>query len=150
MKWKTAITNVNNGQEIVCGHSMEKLALEKSFTEVIFLILKGELPSVKEVKMINAMLTMMVDHGPGSASALTTRITASAGTPLHSAVAAGILALGGTRHGGALGAAAKFFTDHAEEKDLSALLVELKEKKIYIPGFGHKVLKVDNRAESKR
>ncbi|MFA6105528.1 MAG: citryl-CoA lyase [Patescibacteria group bacterium] len=148
MKWKTAITNVNDGKEIIRGQSQEKLALEKSFTEVIWLVLKGELPSAKETKMMNAMVAMMIDHGPGSASALVTRITASTNTSLYSSVAAGVLALGGSRHGGALGAAAKFFVEHIDEKDLATLLASFKKRKIYISGYGHKVLKVDNRAEA--
>ena len=148
MKWKTAITNVNDGHEVIRGNNQDKLAQEKSFTEVIFLVLKGELPNAKETKMMNAMLVEMVDHGPGVASALTTRIVASTNTSLHSSVAAGILALGGTRHGGALGAAAKFFVENIDTKDLPELLAGLKSKKIYVPGFGHKVLKIDNRAET--
>lgn len=148
MKWKTAITNVNDGHEVIRGLSQDKLALEKSFSEVIFLVLKGELPTEKEAKMINAMLVEMVDHGPGAASALTARIVASTSTTLHSSVAAGILALGGSRHGGALGSAAKFFAENIGTDDLPGLLAGLKSKKIFVPGFGHKVLKVDNRAET--
>jgi citryl-CoA lyase len=148
MQWKTAITNVNSGQEIIRGQSHNKLALEKSFTEVIFLILKGDLPTEKEVKMMNTILVEMIDHGPGTASALVTRVVASTNTTLYSSVAAGTLALGGSRHGGALGGAAKFFTENINAQDLPGLLVELKSKKKYVPGFGHKVLKVDNRAET--
>ncbi len=148
MQWKTAITNVNNGQEIIRGQSHDKLALEKSFTDVIFLILKEVLPTEKEAKMMNTILVEMIDHGPGTASALASRIVASTSTSLYSSVAAGLLGLGGIRHGGALGSAAKFFVENVNTNDLPGLLAELKSKKIYIPGFGHRVLKVDNRAET--
>ena len=148
MKWKTAISKIDDGHESIRGYNLEKLASQKSYAAVVYLILRGKLPTEAEEKMVNAMLVMMVDHGPGAASALAARIVNSAGNSLHASVAAGVLSLGGFRHGGALGGAAKFFAEHIGDNDIAATLAEMKKNKIYVPGFGHKVLKVDNRAEA--
>ncbi|MSU75126.1 MAG: citryl-CoA lyase [Candidatus Magasanikbacteria bacterium] len=148
MQWKTAISNVNDGQEIIRGYNLHELVENKSFVETVFLIWRGKLPTVKETKMLNAMLTAMIDHGVGVASAMVPRMVASVGNDLHVSVAAGILALGGNKHGGALEGAAKFFQTNVGVSDLEFLLKSLKEKKVRIPGYGHRVLSHDNRTDT--
>ena len=148
IKFKTSVSSVNDGEEIIRGEKLSDLIKTKNFGEVVFLILKGNLPNSKEAKMINAVLSSMIDHGPGANSALAARIVGSAGNTLHTAVAAGILSLGGSRHGGALEGAAKFFQENVKIPDLPVLLRSLKEKKIRVPGFGHKVLTHDNRTDT--
>ncbi len=147
MKWKTAISAVNNGNEIVRGYRLHDLMAKKTFTEVIFLTLRGQLPSAAETNVLNTVLNSMIDHGPGVASAHVARFTSSTGNNLYSSIAAGILALGGSRHGGALEGAAKFFQENIETKDLSGLLKKLKEQKMRVPGFGHRVLTHDARTD---
>lgn len=145
MKYKTSITNIKDGKEIIRGHDMKDLIENKSFVEAIYLISKGELPNEKETKMLNAMFVAAIDHGPGTASAQTARITASAKNSVHTSLAAGILAMG-ERHGGATEGAAKFFQENKDEKDVESLVKDLKEKKVRIPGYGHAVLEVDERS----
>ena len=148
MHWKTAISKIDDGHESVRGYNLEKLAEQKNYAAVVYLILRGKLPTEAEEKMVNSMLVMMVDHGPGAASALAARIVNSAGNSIHASVAAGVLSLGGSRHGGALGGAAKFFAANIDNKDIAGILAEMKKNKVYVPGYGHKVLKLDNRAEA--
>jgi citryl-CoA lyase len=145
MKFKTSITNLNNGEEIIRGYKLEDLMQNKSFAETVFLILKGELPNENEAKMFNAILTSAIDHGPGTASGLTSRIVASAKNSIHTSVAAGILAMG-ELHGSAIEGAAKFFRAHLDDTDILSSIKSLKEQKVRLPGFGHAVLTLDNRA----
>ncbi len=145
MKFKTAITKVNAGDEIIRGEKLTTLIKERNFGEVVYLALMGRLPNAQEARQINAVLTSMIDHGPGTNSAMATRIVSSAGNSLHTAVAAGILSLGGFRHGGALEGAAKFFQENLKTSDVPELLKSMKDKKMRVPGFGHKVLTHDNR-----
>ncbi len=145
MKFKTAITNLNNGEEIIRGYKLEDLMQKKSFAETIFLILKGELPNENEAKMFNAILTSAIDHGPGTASGLTSRVVASAKNSMHVSVAAGILAMG-ELHGSAIEGAAKFFQEQKYNADLFGTVQKLKEQKVRLPGFGHAVLTDDQRA----
>jgi citryl-CoA lyase len=147
MQFKTTITDINNGNEIIRGYKLSDLMQNKSFAEAIYLILKGELPNANEAKMFNAILTGAIDHGPGTVSALTSRIVASGKTSVQAALAAGILAMG-EKHGGAVGGAAEFFVAHKSDVNLFETVKILKENKTRIPGYGHAVLKVDQRVET--
>lgn len=145
MQWKTAVSNVNGGEEIIRGKKLSGLVKSNNFTEAIFLTWQGRLPKPAETKMLDAMLVSAIDHGTGTASAMTARIVASAKNSLHTSLAAGILAMG-DRHGSAIEGAAKFFQENIDCKDVVALVKNLKEKKVRIPGFGHAVLTIDKRA----
>lgn len=79
-----------------------------SFTQAIWLALKGELPSEKEEAILSAVLVASIDHGVEAPSTSVARITASCGVPLSTAVANGVAAIGDS-HGGAIDKAAKIF-----------------------------------------
>jgi citrate synthase len=144
MKFTTSITKVNQGKEIIHGVPLEKLVQEKSFAENIFFLLRGQMPNEKEAVVFNAVLSSAIDHGPGTASAMTARIVASAKNSLHVAVSAGILAMG-ERHGSAIEGAARFLRENAGNEKIEQMVVELKNKKVRLAGFGHAVLQRDNR-----
>lgn len=144
MKIKTNITKIQNGEEFIRGHKLSDLVGKYSFTQVIYLILKGKLPGENEIKMLDAMFVAGIDHGPGTASALTARIVASAKNSLHTAFAAGILAMG-DRHGSAIEGAAKFYQTNIKT-DIKQVLIEYKQNKMRVPGYGHAVLEDDLRA----
>ncbi len=147
MKWETKITNINNGQETIRGKKLSGLIQKNTFTETIFLIWRGRMPKPAETKMLDAMLVAAIDHGIGTASAMTARIVASAKNSLHTALTAGILAMG-ERHGSAIENAAKFFIENKNNKNLSQTVKELKDKKVRLAGFGHAVLERDERSEN--
>lgn len=147
MPYTTSITTIKNNKEYIRGYALEDLARKKTFVETIFLLLKGELPTEKEMRMLNAILTSVIDHGPGVASAMNARVSASAKNDLHTAVAAGILGLGG-RHGVVIEPAMRFFYDHVEESDVAGLLKKMKEQKQYVSGYGHKIFEVDPRTQT--
>lgn len=145
MKWQTAISEVKNGAESIRGYDLAELIAKKTFSEVIFLLLGGKLPTEEQVKMMDAILVACIDHGIGVSSALVSRLTASTGNSIHTALASGILTFG-TLHGGAAQGAAEFFLTHKKVQDVHTLIVSLKEKKVRIPGYGHRVLQEDSRA----
>ncbi len=138
MKFKTSITDVKNGEEIVRGHKLEELIQERSFVEVIYLLFQGTLPSESHAKMLNSILVAAIDHGPGTVSGMTSRISASSGNSTHSALAAGVLGFG-PRHGIAGEEAMKFFYENIGESDVAGLVAKLKEQRVRIPGYGHKI-----------
>jgi citryl-CoA lyase len=148
MKIKTRIADIqSDGAEIIRGYTLTDLISNKSFPEVIFLLLKGKLPSIDETKMFNAILTAIIDHGPAVASAMNARISASAKNDLHTAVAAGLLGLG-ERHGVVIEQSMRFFYDHLKEKDWEGLLKKMKEEKKYLSGYGHKIFTSDPRTQN--
>lgn len=139
MKFKTAITNIDkDGHESIRGHGLLDLMRDHGFVASIFLLLKGDLPNEAEERMMDAILTAIIDHGPGTASGMTARISASAKNTLHSSVAAGLLGLG-ERHGVVIEKAMRFFQEHKDTKDLAGLLQEMKARKAYVMGYGHRL-----------
>ncbi|MEK7084394.1 MAG: citryl-CoA lyase [Patescibacteria group bacterium] len=146
MHWNTAITDVQAEKECIRGYDLQELIQKKSFVETIFLLLRGELPNENETRMLNAIFTAAIDHGPGTASGMTVRIVAAAKNSLHTSVAAGILAMG-ERHGSSIEGAAKFFQEHIGEQDIESWIKKMKERKERVPGYGHAVLTHDRRAD---
>lgn len=146
MRWKTAISKIANDREILRGYNLSDLVREKSFVETIYLIIKGDLPSKEETRVLNALFTAAIDHGVGAPSTTVARVTASTKNSLHTALAAGILAMG-ELHGSAIEGAARFFQANLDTAQLEAKIKTMRDQKIRIPGFGHKILHHDNRTK---
>lgn len=150
MHIKTSITQIKDGKEIIRGKKLEDLVKKYTFSQSIFLLLTGRLPKKNEARMFEALLVSAIDHGAGTASALTARVSASADNHIHTSLAAGILGFG-WRHGMALEAAMVLFDGAISEmldegKTLTEIVSEYKAQKVRLPGFGHKVLKIDHRS----
>ena len=148
-KWHTAITKIEPGKIRVKGYDITDIMENLSYAETVYLILKGELPTKAEAALMNAILVSSIDHGATPPSVLGTRTVMSGGNSLNAAVAGGVLVIGDT-HGGAIEQSAKIMQEWAKKGDepskLANELVDwLKESKIRMPGFGHRLHKVDPR-----
>jgi len=148
-EWKSAITNIGPGKIQVRGYNITNIMDKLSFAETVFLILKGELPTEAEAEMMRAILVSSVDHGCSPPSVLGTRNVISGGNPLNAAVAGGVLVIGDS-HGGAIEKSAKIMQEWAGKEgsadSIASDLVDwLKERKIRMPGFGHRLHNVDPR-----
>jgi len=153
MKWYTKITKVEPNHLVTRGYRQEDLIGNITYPSVVYLLLKGELPSKEHGRMMDAILTSCIDHGVTPPSSMASRIVASGDVPLPTAVAAGILSIGDA-HGGAIEKGAKFLQKGIirmnEEKksieEIAKILVkENIEKKKKILGFGHRIHKSDPR-----
>ena len=98
---KTAISNVEPNKLTTRGYNQQDLIEQIRYGDMIYLILKGRLPSIKESKMFNHVLVSFCDHGVTPPSTQTARIIASSGSPLNSAVAGALLSFG-HKHAGAI------------------------------------------------
>lgn len=148
-KPKTGITYIEPGKIRIKGYDIVELMGRKSFADVVYLILKGELPSEAEARMMDAILTSSVDHGVTPPSSLASRTVISGGNPLNAAVAGGILTIGDT-HGGAIEQCARILQQWAakegDTREIAAMLLEdLNSKNRRMPGFGHRLHKTDPR-----
>jgi len=148
-KWKTAITDIKKGEIRVRGYDIQEMMEKLSFSDAVFLILKGELPTKEESEMMRAILVSSIDHGITPPSVLSTRTVLSGGNPLNSAVAGGILTIGDV-HGGAIERCARILQDWAKRPDeTSSVAKEMVSDFIYkrkrIPGFGHRLHETDPR-----
>lgn len=153
MEWKSSITKVEPNHLITKGYRQEDLIGNVPFPHVVYLLLKGELPSESHGQMMDAILTAGIDHGVTSPSPMAARVVASCGVPLPSAIAAGILSIGDA-HGGAIEKGAGFMQDgvkRMKEEGSTAremaktLVAESREKHQRILGFGHRVHTEDPR-----
>ncbi len=155
MEWKTKITKVEPNHLVTKGYRQYDLIGNIPFSNVVYLLLKDELPSREHGKMMNAILTSCIDHGVTPPTAMASRIIASGGVSLPTAVAGGVLSIGDS-HGGAIEKGAKFLQEGIKimkEEDLSIdeiaknLVKESREQKKRILGFGHRVHSSDPRTK---
>jgi len=155
MKWTTKITKVEPNHLVTKGYRQEDLIGNVPYSHVVYLLLKGELPSSEYGKMMDAILTACIDHGATPPSSIASRVVASGGVPLPTAVAAGIMSIGDA-HGGAIEKGAKFLQDGIyrmvhEGKTIGEiakiLVAESREKNKRILGFGHRIHTKDPRTK---
>jgi citrate synthase len=153
-KWKTSITKVEPNKLITRGYSQDYLIGNVSFPEMIYLLLKGNLPSQNQVKMFQAILVSFCDHGITPPSTQSARLMASAGSPMNACLSGGILAFG-ENHAGAIEKFMKTIQKgiiHREQFDIA--IDDLAEKIVNyyyknnkkVPGFGHRYHNEDPRA----
>jgi citrate synthase len=153
LHWKTGITEVSPNKVAVRGHPVDELIGNVTFSQAIYLVLKGEMPSPEVGRMIDAIFVSSVDHGASPPSVLAARTVASTGSELNASIAAGILAIS-RFHGGAIEEGMRLFYRIAAlmpEKDLGmedavgAVLVEMRREKKRASGFGHRLHTQDPR-----
>src|SRR3989338_9107023 len=144
--WKTEISTATEEKTLMRGYNIEDLMSKCSFTQVIFLLWKGELPNKKQEALLNTILISAMEHGITPPSITAARIAYSGSGQLNSAVAAGILAIG-QHHGGAMEQCAQLLHSHLDEEmktstpnEVAIHIVDnMMERKQRIPGFGHKI-----------
>ena len=144
--WKTGITKVQPNRLLLRGYPIDELVGNISFSQAVFLAIKGQLPNEREAKMIDAMMVSSIDHGVTPPSCLTARTIASAGAPLNAALAGGVLAIS-RHHGGAIEDCMTVFQKAVtgqRESSLTAenaakdIIHEYREQGKRLPGFGHR------------
>ena len=155
LTWNTKITKVEPNHLVTKGYRQEDLIGNIPFPHVVYLLLKSELPSKEHGKMMDAILTACIDHGVTPPSSMASRVVASGGVPLPTAVAAGVLSIGDA-HGGAIEKGAKFLQEGISlmkkegknpEEMAKILVKESREKHKRILGFGHRVHTSDPRTK---
>jgi citrate synthase len=153
--WKTAVTKIEPNKVAVRGYPIDELMGRISFGEMVYLVLKGELPTPEIGRLMDAILVSSVDHGVTPPSALAARTVASGGAPLTSAIAGGIMTIN-RYHGGAIEGCMRVLNDlvaYKRGENLDPLdaarekMAEFRAKKIRVPGYGHRVHTNDPRTQ---
>jgi citrate synthase len=146
LSWQTGITRITPNEIRIRGYPLTELMGRVSFAETVYLLLWGDLPTVEQARLLEAILLSVIDHGVTPPSTQAARTVACAGTPLVSAVAAGVLAIS-EYHGGAVEVAMELFYDTARrweageelESIVATELSEYKAAKRRLPGYGHRI-----------
>ena len=152
--WQTGIIEMSPGVIRLRGYEIQDLIGRVSFPAMIWLMLRGELPSEDQAALLGIALGAAVDHGPQAPSIAIARMAATCGVGINSAMASAINVLGDV-HGGAGEQALSFYGDIAVAIDGGMALGEavsvrldrfFVEEKGYVPGLGHRFHPVDPRA----
>lgn len=152
--WRTDIIEMKPGVIRVCGYPIEQLIGVASFPQMIWLMLRGEMPSSNQAALLEAALVAAVDHGPQAPSIAIGRMAVTCGLPLNGAMASAINVLDDV-HGGAGEQCMELYADIAQrmsegtdiglatEAGLDACIAA--RGKI-IAGFGHRFHPIDPRS----
>ena len=153
--WRTSIIDMAPGKIEFRGHPIQDLIGNVSFPQMIWMMVRGDLPSAEQAALFEAALVAGVDHGPQAPSIAAARMAATCGVGLNNAMANGVNMLGDV-HGGAGEQCAELYYDIAKRLDVGATLDVAVEQGLnswraengkIVSGFGHRFHKpVDPRA----
>src|SRR5918993_557858 len=121
--WSTDIIEMRPGLIRLRGYPIEDLIGRVSFPAMIWLMLRGDLPTEGQADLLGTALAAAVDHGPQAPSIAIARMAATCGIGINGAMASAVNVLGDV-HGGAGEQAVAFFGDIAAAIDAGALLKE--------------------------
>jgi citrate synthase len=151
--WDTSIIDIHPGQIAIRGYPIEELIGAVRFPDMIWLMLRGELPSRAQSELLEAALVPGVDHGPHAPSIAIARMAVTCGLPVNGAMASAINVLDDV-HGGAGQQCMELYREIDAEAGSVGDLVEAAAAVIQrrrdtgekiVPGFGHRFHPVDPR-----
>jgi citrate synthase len=143
--WTTSVSRMAPGVVELRGHPVQELIGSTGLCSVIWLMLRGTLPTRAQADLLEAALVAGVDHGPQAPSIAIARMAATCGVGLNSAVASAVNVLGDS-HGGAGQECVLLLQDICDLTDQGAelnaateqVVARWREHSRYLPGFGHR------------
>jgi citrate synthase len=151
--WDTEIIDIHPGKIAIRGYPIEQLIGRVRFPDMIWLMLRGELPTRGQSDLLEAALVPGVDHGPHAPSIAISRMAVTCGLPVNGAMASAINVLDDI-HGGAGQQCMELYREIDAEAGAKGDLVAAASAVInrhrdagekIVPGFGHRFHPVDPR-----
>jgi len=150
--WTTDIIDIAPGKIAVRGYPIEELIGSAGFADMVYLLLRGELPERPQAELLEAAMVASVDHGPQAPAIAISRMAVTCGLPVNGAMASAINVLDDV-HGGAGQQCMALYREIAAEagdddpaRAAGAVLQRRRDAGTrYIPGFGHRFHPVDPR-----
>ncbi|MET0192988.1 MAG: citryl-CoA lyase [Hyphomicrobiaceae bacterium] len=151
--WQTSLIDIEPGKIAIRGYPIQELIGRVRFPDMIWLMLRGDLPSRGQSDLLEAALVPGVDHGPHAPSIAISRMAVSCGLPVNGAMASAINVLDDI-HGGAGQQCMELYREIDEaagrDGDLVQVATVIIEKhrsagEKIVPGFGHRFHPVDPR-----
>jgi citrate synthase len=153
--WSTSIIDIEPGKIRIRGYPIQELIGTLRFPEMVWLMLRGEIPAPAQAALLEAALVAAVDHGPQAPSIAAARMAISCGVGINNAMASAINMLGDV-HGGAGEQAVALFNAIAQRLGDGrtamdeAVAIEIdalnRHGVRHVPGYGHRFHPVDPRA----
>ncbi len=150
--WRTEIIDMAPGKITLRGHPVEELIGNVTFPQMIWLMMRGDLPTPDQAKLLECALVAAVDHGPQAPSIAAARMAVTCGLGLNGAMASAVNFLDDV-HGGAGEQAVELYNWIAAEmdggksvEDATAAMLDkwTAERTRYAPGFGHRFHKPED------
>lgn len=93
--WQTAVGDVGFHKINVRGYRLSDIIENLTFSETLFLVLRGELPTRQQARVMDAVLTGITEHGFFTPTSVTARFIASASPQtIMPAIAGSLLTVG--------------------------------------------------------
>ncbi len=151
--WDTAIIDIHPGKIAIRGYPVEELIGRVRFPEMIWLMLRGELPTREQADLLEAAMVPGVDHGPHAPSIAIARMAVTCGLPVNGAMASAVNVLDDV-HGGAGQQCMELYraidAEAGPDGDLPRSAIAVIQRRMQagekiVPGFGHRFHPVDPR-----
>lgn len=151
--WQTDIVEMEPGMIRFRGYPIEELIGNVDFSQMIWLMLRGELPQPGAAKLLDTALMSAVDHGPQAPSIAIARMAATCGVGLNNAMASAVNVLGDV-HGGAGEQAIEMYQEILQRHETGTPITEAAASVVaaaldsgsFVPGFGHRFHPIDPRS----
>ena len=152
--WRTGIIEMSPGVIRYRGYPIEQLIGNIGFAQMIWLMLRGELPAEGQGELLDSALMAAVDHGPQAPSIAVARMAATCGVGLNNAIGSAVNVLGDV-HGGAGEQAVTLYQAIAVRLDAGEAMADAVAAELasfrclhgkFVSGFGHRFHPVDPRA----
>ena len=153
--WSTSIIDIHPGKIAIRGYPIEQLIGNVRFPDMIWLMLRGELPTRAQSELLEAAMVPGVDHGPHAPSIAISRMAVSCGLPVNGAMASAVNVLDDV-HGGAGQQCMELYLEIDAEAGVEGDLQRATETVLQrrreasttiVPGFGHRFHPIDPRTE---
>jgi citrate synthase len=143
--WRTSISDIEPNAIRLRGYAIQELMGSIGFIDMLWLLVRGDLPSLQESALLQAAMLAAVDHGPQAPSIAVSRMAATCGVGMNGIIAQGVGVLGDV-HGGAIEQCMQMYRTLSESgldvDDSSAMDAALRGQLAghdgYVPGFGHR------------
>jgi len=137
------VTHVDNDETkpaLFGEKDLLETAQKTTFTQMIFEMLTEREASEAEVKLLDLILDLSVDHGPHAPSAVAAIAVAKEGKTMGESVGAGMAQIG-DRHGGAGGPLMELMYRINKGESSADVVKEVLAEGKRLPGMGHRVYK---------
>lgn len=137
--WRTSIIDMAPGRIEIRGTPIQDLIGTLSFPQMIWLMLRGDVPTEARARLLEAALVAAVDHGPQAPSIATARMAVTCGLPLNGAMASAVNLLDDVHGGAGEQAVGLLYAIGAAGGDVASPLADWRvQNGRYVPGFGHR------------